>query len=36
MLYGEIQRLRGDGTVPGNDAGVPVTTPFSKDPFVIN
>ncbi|HWM67216.1 MAG TPA: right-handed parallel beta-helix repeat-containing protein [Steroidobacteraceae bacterium] len=25
-----------DGTVPGNDAGMPVTTPFSKDPFVIN
>jgi nitrous oxidase accessory protein NosD len=25
-----------DGTIPNNDAGIPLTIPFSKDPLVIN
>jgi parallel beta helix pectate lyase-like protein/uncharacterized protein DUF1565 len=25
-----------NGTIPNNDAGLPLTTPFSKDPFAIN
>ena len=25
-----------NGTIPNNDAGLPVTVPFSKDPIPIN